>query len=185
MKGKHNDSSRAPRRSGRSRRRLRTLSLVAIAVLGVAAVAALTLGNRGGGASAEQIAGATGTLSAASVFHDFGLVSMKNGKVSHRYPVRNDSDAPALVEQLYTSCMCTEATLLVGGERVGPFGMQGHGYNPRIDRVIPPGQEVVVEAVFDPNAHGPAGIGRNDRAVILRMGGQRMLQLEFTANVTP
>ncbi len=185
MTSKHSDSGKGPRRSGRARRRLRTLILAGIAALGLAGVAALTLGNREGGASAEQIAAATGTLSAPSLFHDFGQVSMKNGKVSHRFPVRNDSDAPALVEQLFTSCMCTEASLLVGNERIGPFGMQGHGFTQRISRVIPPGQEAVVEAVFDPNAHGPAGVGRNDRAVTLLMGGRRMLQLEFTAYVTP
>jgi hypothetical protein len=63
--------------------------------------------------------------------------------------------------------------------------MQGHGYIPRLDRVIQPGEAAVVEAVFDPNAHGPAGVGRNDRAVSVQMGGRRVLQLQFTAYVTP
>jgi len=185
MKSKHNDTGKRPRHSGRSRRRRQLLYLAVIVALGGAGVAVLTVGNRESGASAEQIATATGALSAPAVFHDFGEVSMQNGKVSHRFAVRNDSEAPALVEQLYTSCMCTEASLLVGNERIGPFGMQGHGFTPRFSRLIQPGQEAVVEAVFDPNAHGPAGVGRNDRAVTLLMGGQRMLQLQFTAFVTP
>jgi Protein of unknown function (DUF1573) len=185
MTSKRNDTSKGGRRSGRSRRKLNALYLVAIAGLGIALVAVLTLGNREGGASADQIAGATGTLSAPRTFYDFGTVSMHDGKVTYRYPLRNDSGAPALVEQIFTSCMCTEASLLVGAERLGPFGMQGHGYTPRINRVIPAGQEAVVEAVFDPNAHGPAGVGRNDRAVSILMGGRQMLQLQFTAYVTP
>ena len=81
--------------------------------------------------------------------------------------------------------MCTEASLLVGGERLGPFGMQGHGYSPRVNRLIQPGEEAVVEAVFDPQAHGPAGIGRNDRVVSILMNGRRTLDLQFTAYVTP
>ena len=184
MTSKRN-AARHSHRSGRTRRRLQFL-LVTLVALGIGALGAFTFGTgRGGGASAEQVAQATGTLSAPAVFHDFGQVSMRAGKVSHRFAVRNESGAPALVQQVYTSCMCTEASLLVGPERLGPFGMQGHGYTPRIDRVIAPGEEAVVEAVFDPNAHGPAGIGRNDRAVMLVLGGQRALQLEFTAYVTP
>lgn len=185
MTAKRTGNGKRAHHSGRSRRRLHSLYLVAIVALGIALVAVLTLGNREGGATNEQIAGATGVLSAPRAFYDFGNVSMKNGKVRYSYPVRNESGAPALVEQIFTSCMCTEASLLIGGERLGPFGMQGHGYTPRLNRVIPAGQEAVVEAVFDPNAHGPAGVGRNDRAVSILMGGRQLLQLQFTAYVTP
>lgn len=185
MSNKNQGKGKSRRRSAHARRRMRTLYLAAIAGLGIALVAVLTLGNRESGASADQIAGATGVLSAEREFYDFGRISMRDGEVTYRYAVRNDSGAPALVDRIFTSCMCTEALLLVDGERLGPFGMQGHGYSPRISRVIQPGQSAVVEAVFDPNAHGPAGIGRNDRAVSVLMGGQRVLQLQFTAYVTP
>lgn len=185
MSKQRNDSRKPRRRNARARRRLRALYIAAVAALGIALVAVLALGQRENGATAEEIAGATGTLQAARDFHDFGRISMRNGKVSVRYPVRNDSGAPALVQQLYTSCMCTEASLVLDGERFGPFGMRGHGFIPQIDQVIPPGSEAVVEAVFDPNAHGPAGVGRNDRAVSVLMGGRRVLQLQFTAYVTP
>lgn len=185
MSSKRNDSGKAKRRGGRSRRRLHAVYIALIAVLGTALVAMVGLGNSRSGSSADEIANATGTLSAAETFHDFGRISMKDGKVVYRYAVRNESDAPALVSKLYTSCMCTEASLLVDGERFGPFGMQGHGFIPTINRVIAPGQDAIVEAQFDPNAHGPAGIGRNDRVVAVEMGGQRVLQLQFTAYVTP
>jgi Protein of unknown function (DUF1573) len=185
MANKHNDTAKGRRRPRRAVRRLRNAAIAALAVAGIALVGVFAFGNRQGGASAKQMAGATGTLSAAETFHDFGRISMGNGTVSHRFAVRNDSGAPALVEQLYTSCMCTEGSLLVGTERLGPFGMQGHGYIPRINRLIQPGEAALVEAVFDPNAHGPAGIGRNDRVVTVLMGGRRMLELQFTAYVTP
>jgi hypothetical protein len=163
-------------------RRIAYATVIGVVVVGVVAYFAMDWNQR---ESSAQIVAATGTLSAAQTFHDFGRVSMRNGKVTQRYRLRNDSDAPALVEQLYTSCMCTETSLLIDNERIGPFGMRGHGYTPRISRVIQPGQDAVVEAVFDPNAHGPAGVGRNDRAVSVLMGGQRVLQLQFTAYVTP
>lgn len=81
--------------------------------------------------------------------------------------------------------MCTEATLVQGGEQWGPFGMPGHGATAEINRLVSPGEEVTVLAIFDPNAHGPAGIGRADRAVSVLMGGRRVLQLQFSAYVTP
>ena len=185
MSSKHKEHRKARRRPGRNRRRLRATLVAMAAVVAVAAVGAFTFGNRNSGASADVIAEATGTLRAPQVFHDFGRISMGNGLVRHRFPVRNGGDTPAVVRKVYTSCMCTEASLLVDGQRYGPFGMQGHGYIPQIDRVIAPGESAVVEAVFDPNAHGPAGIGRNDRGVSVLLGGRRMLQLQFTAYVTP
>jgi len=81
--------------------------------------------------------------------------------------------------------MCTEATLVQGGEQWGPFGMAGHGATAEINRLVSPGEEVTVQAIFDPNAHGPAGIGRADRAISVLMGGRQVLQLQFTAYVTP
>jgi len=185
MNSRRNDTGKGPRRSRRARRTLRRLVIAALAALGIAGVAAFYFGDREGGASPQQIAQATGTLTAGRTFYDFGQVSMKDGKVSTRFGLRNEGDAPALVVQVFTSCMCTEASLLIGSERLGPFGMQGHSASPRLDRVIAPGEEAIVEAVFDPNAHGPAGVGRNDRAVSLLLGGRRVLQLQFTAYVTP
>ncbi len=81
--------------------------------------------------------------------------------------------------------MCTEATLVEGGERFGPFGMRGHGKIPEINRIVEPGRGVFVEAVFDPNAHGPAGIGRANRVISVLMGSRATVELKFTAYVTP
>ncbi len=81
--------------------------------------------------------------------------------------------------------MCTEATLVEGGERFGPDGMAGHGTIPEINRMVEPGREVRVEAVFDPNAHGPAGIGRANRVISVLVGTRTMVELKFTVYVTP
>ena len=184
MSIKQNQSKKAGRRKW-TRRLVRKIAYLVVTGAVVAGAVAYFGMDWNKPLPAAQVAAATGTLSADQTFHDFGNVSMRNGKVTQRYRVRNDSDAPALVEQLFTSCMCTETSLLVDNERIGPFGMRGHGFTPRISRVIEPGQNAIVEAVFDPNAHGPAGVGRNDRAVTVLMGGQRALQLQFTAYVTP
>ncbi len=116
--------------------------------------------------------------------YDFGTISMRAGTVSYAFKITNTSSDPLVVKKLYTSCMCTTATLIVGSERAGPFGMPGHGFIPSIDQTIPPGEEASLEVVFDPTAHGPAGVGRIDRVVTVETSGGP-LQFGIKANVTP
>src|SRR3989304_5562808 len=78
------------------------------------------------GATDNQPA-ATGTLNATEDFFDFGTISMSAGKVTRKYALKNSSDAPVRVTKLFTSCMCTQASIATQNDRRGPFGMQGHG----------------------------------------------------------
>ena len=135
--------------------------------------------------AAGQLRGA-GALVSAAPFFDFGKVSMAAGNVSRAYWIKNASGAPLTITNISTSCMCTEATLITQSARKkGPFGMPGHAPVPDIEERLAPGQTAQVEVVFDPRAHGPAGIGRNDRTVTIRHDAGRSLELGFTAMVTP
>lgn len=117
---------------------------------------------------------------------DFGTISMANGIVRHSFAVKNAGDRPVMMRQMYTSCMCTEASLMMtGGLRMGPFGMPGHGMMPTINRELAPGAEATIEVTFDPAAHGPAGVGRTQRLIYLETDAGEPLTLEITANVTP
>ena len=128
---------------------------------------------------------ATGPLTSPEPFHDFGTISMSAGKVTHRYRIRNTGDSPITIRKIYTSCMCTEATLVTAEGRMGPFGMPGHGVIPGIYEAIPAGGGAVVDVRFDPAAHGPAGIGPTDRLVTIRTDEAPPLTLRFTAMVKP
>ncbi len=82
--------------------------------------------------------------------------------------------------------MCTTATLVQSESQFGPYGMKGHrGAIPEINQVVQPGETVIVRADFDPNAHGPAGIGVANRVVTVLVGANRRVELKFTAYVTP
>ena len=137
------------------------------------------LGNAGAGA------GNSGSLAAEESTFDFGAVSMASGNVSHLFRIKNSGSSAIAVTKLYTSCMCTTATLINGNERNGPFGMPGHGFIPLIQESIGPGQEADIEVVFDPTAHGPAGIGRIERIVYVEQKYGETLELQIGATVTP
>ena len=116
---------------------------------------------------------------------DFGSVSMASGLVKHSFVVRNISSEPIKVSKMYTSCMCTKASILYKDESVGPFGMPGHGFLPSVDVTIDPNSEAKIEVVFDPAAHGPAGIGPASRSVFIESKESAPLTLSFSVNVTP
>ena len=130
--------------------------------------------------------GAASALAAAEVSYDFGTISMKNGNVEKTFEITNPTDTNITLTSLTTSCMCTTAFIVKDGTRRGPFGMPGHGGPvPRANEVVPAGGKLAIAVVYDPNAHGPAGVGPIDRFVYLvdDKGGQ--LELEIKANVTP
>lgn len=115
---------------------------------------------------------------------DFGSISMAAGKVTHTFELKNEASSPLLVKRLYTSCMCTEATLRTDTTEVGPFGMPGHGFTPGINISIPEGKSGSIKVVFDPAAHGPAGVGSIERMVYLESDKGTSI-FRFHAIVTP
>ena len=119
--------------------------------------------------------------------YDFGEVSMAKGLVEHEFILSNTSSAPVNIGSVETTCMCTTAYLKVsGGKEAGPFGMPGHG-GPKAaaSLTVEPGEKLIVRAVFDPAAHGPAGVGAVERAVIMDVGKQEPIVVSFKALVRP
>lgn len=117
--------------------------------------------------------------------HDFGTISMAAGEVNHTFKIKNTSKEAVIINKMYTSCMCTTALFVLNGEKFGPVGMLGHGAFPKIDRAINPGEEASVEVIFDPAAHGPAGVGRIQRTVTIENNAGLPVELLFAAIVTP
>lgn len=63
--------------------------------------------------------------------------------------------------------------------------MPGHGMIPEINEALQPDEKTEVEVVFDPAAHGPAGIGKIERTVYIENSPNQVLMLNFSAFVTP
>lgn len=155
-----------------------------------AAMAALIWLGKSGSPSVEQASinqggGTKGALISPEPYFDFGAISMAAGNVSHSFKVKNSSAVPAVVNKIYTSCMCTTAEFIRGGRAIGPFGMPGHGISGWIKETLEPGEEAEIKATFDPAAHGPAGVGKAERAIYIETKEGEAMALEFTVNVTP
>ncbi len=137
--------------------------------------------------STESQASVLSAFTAPETSFDFGTISMKNGKVSRMFSVINASGATQTIKRISTSCMCTEAFLVRQDDsKIGPFGMPGHGgFAPDINDVVPPQETRGIEVVFDPSAHGPAGVGQIERAVFVedKTGGTNTFTIK--ARVTP
>lgn len=161
----------------------RTIAAGAIVLLAIGGL--LYWGRANQSVSADEPIRESG-LAAAETFYDFGEISMARGNVSKIFELENPTGKDITLERLTTSCMCTTAFIVKDGKRRGPFGMPGHGGPvPRANEVIRAGGKLAIDVVYDPNAHGPAGVGPIDRFVYLvdETGGQ--LSFEIKANVTP
>ena len=157
------------------------IGIVVVLVLG----AIVWLARPNAKSTDEPIAIGPTVLTVTETNFDFGTISMAKGNVSHMFTVTNTGTELVIINKLYTSCMCTTASIMDGTEKVGPFGMPGHSGIPSIKVSLAPGATTQVEAIFDPNAHGPAGVGTISRVVILENSAGKPLEIGFTANVTP
>ena len=133
-----------------------------------------------------QSTGEKSILTTSLSVYDFGSISMKDGDVVKEFIVTNPTDKDILLPTLVTSCMCTKAYfVLLDGKNKGPFGMPGMGYVPPLDETIKVGESRTIKVVYDPNAHGPAGVGFIDRFITLTDSTGNDLKLEIKATVTP
>jgi len=165
-------------------KKYQNIILILIAVAAVFGLIWLSKSSDDNGNNPEAVSAGGGILSAQEQSFDFGSISMAKGKVSHSFKIKNTGTGPMTINKIYTSCMCTVASLMKDGDEIGPFGMQGMGVTPNIKEKLEQGQEAEILVVFDPAAHGPAGVGKISRAVFVENSGGK-LEFYFDANVTP
>lgn len=125
-------------------------------------------------------------LSTEEILYDFGTISMKDGNVTKEFVFTNTSDKDMFVRRVETSCMCTAAYLVKpDGSVKGPFGMASMGANTVANETIKSGESRKLRVVYNPNAHGPAGVGSIDRFAIITDSSGGRIQFEIKALVKP
>lgn len=137
-------------------------------------------------ANSGPTSGTGSVLTVGEKLYDFGTISMKNGNVTKEFTVTNSTDKDIFVPTLVTSCMCTKAFMVApDGTTKGPFGMPSMGYVWPVNETIKAGENRIIRVVYDPNAHGPAGVGKIYRVVTLTDDSGASIQFEIKALVTP
>ena len=169
-----------------------TISIIAVILLVLVGLFVWGYAGKGGTTASVQNAlgsadGSKSALTAPETFYDFGTISMKNGNVTKEFTVVNPTNSDITVSTVVTSCMCTTALIVrPDGSVKGPFGMPGHGGAvPPANELIKAGENRTIRVVYDPNAHGPAGVGQVDRFIALTDSSGGTVQLEIKALVTP
>ncbi|MDO8492400.1 MAG: DUF1573 domain-containing protein [bacterium] len=166
-------------------------TIIIVLIVGVAFVGLFALGYYQKGATRENLQSADSAnnskslLTASETPYDFGSISMKNGNVNKIFKITNPTDKDITVKKIATSCMCTNAYIVKGNSEIGPFGMEGMGHSPTANEIIKAGESIDLKVVYDPNAHGPAGVGQIDRFVTLADVQGGTLELQIKAMVTP
>ena len=162
-----------------------TSVIVTVLVIG-GGIGLMKLGNDGSGADFSVFSASV--LAAYEGNFDFGTIAMNDGVVKHQFEVKNEGTEPVTIGKVYTSCMCTTASIIdARGEQYGAFGMPGHSVSSLADVTVNPGESITVETVFDPAAHGPSGVGLAQRSVYLETNSQTSpkIELTFRAMVKP
>jgi hypothetical protein len=157
-----------------------------VGVLAVLAVIALSYPGQENKKESDKSAALSDVVNLRSpeTSFDFGEISMAAGKVSRDFEVENDSSSTVVLDKLFTSCMCTNAYFVSVDGEFGPFGMPGHGFVPGLDRELKSGGKAVIRVIFDPAAHGPAGVGPVGRSIFLESGGN-VKRFDIEAVVRP
>lgn len=169
---------------------MKTKTIILLVFIAIAGLFAWGYATRGGTTASVQGVSTPNNfqalLIASETLYDFGNISMKNGNVIKEFTITNPTDKDITVSTVQTSCMCTTVFLVnPDGSVKGPFGMAGHGAVPSANEVIEAGENRIARVVYDPNAHGPAGVGKIDRFIAITDSIGNTLQLEIKANVTP
>lgn len=125
----------------------------------------------------------TSVSTTSSTHQDLGQIPMSEGIKQLSYSFKNDGDQPLQLNNLYTSCMCTKAKIIIDGQESDFAGMKGHKsglmpIDPNME--LSPGQKAELLVEFDPNAHGPKGVGPMTRSVVLETNDTGQPQMQFT-----
>jgi|AntRauTorckE6833_2_1112554.scaffolds.fasta_scaffold27752_3 hypothetical protein len=158
-----------------------SMKIIAGVTIGIAifAIAVVVLVNSDSQSPGQQVNAAS--LSATESFFDFGVIPMSGGVVEKQYTLTNTGGEKLTIGKVYTSCLCTTASIIESdGTEKGKFGMPGHkGQSTLANSVVEPGESITVNAVYDPAAHGPSGVGLAQRSIYLETDSKETPKVEL------
>lgn len=124
-------------------------------------------------------------IQASDKVDQLGNISRLGGLIFKEYTFKNTTNTSMKFGRLTTSCMCTKAKIVIGNQESSSYGMESAGdLNPPLNFELKPGESAKVIVDFDPNAHGPKGIGPFDRVVKLYfLNPQGVQEFKFSGTI--
>ncbi len=135
--------------------------------------------------SSNRSAQEVGAIEIIEAEYDAGTVSISSGLVEHTFEIKNTGVDNLEISRIWTSCMCTKASLKVGEKESEAFGMHS---NPLFwSQEIAPGETGYLNVSFDPMFHGPTGTGNMVREAYLTTNdpNNKKARVKMTINVIP
>ncbi|MCL5435436.1 MAG: DUF1573 domain-containing protein [Patescibacteria group bacterium] len=130
------------------------ISLFPLAILGIAV---FVFGSRENKAVVQKTAGSKIAVAVSS--KSVGNIPYDAGHLIETFSIKNVGDKNLEVANMTTSCMCTKAYLKQGTVKSDEFGMKGMTAPSSWKGIIKPGETAEVVMDFDPQYHGPQGVG--------------------------
>ncbi|HZJ18694.1 MAG TPA: DUF1573 domain-containing protein [Patescibacteria group bacterium] len=135
-------------------------------------------GNSSSKAVVEKTLGAKIQIDHSS--KSLGDIIYDKGIVAHSFPLKNIGTKNLEVANLSTSCMCTKVYIKTSSEKSDEFGMKGMSSPSDWKGIIKPGESAEIVAEFDPQYHGPQGVGPISRSVSMETNDPDHPYVEFS-----
>lgn len=109
--------------------------------------------------------------------YDWGEIAYSGPDATKTFTIKNTGTDTLKLTNIKTSCDCTYAQLTIDGKISPKFGM--HSTSSWVGEVLP-GKEAQLTVVFDPDFHGPTGVGPMERLVAVQTNDISNPALEFS-----
>lgn len=128
--------------------------------------------------ASSQVAVSTNANAAVeSDTYDWGNIPINGGNVTKKFIIKNTGTENLQLTNIKTSCHCTTASVTVSGNESPSFGMSGTS---QWIGEVKPGQEAILNVVFDPLFHGPQGTGPINRYISVETNDKSNSKLTFS-----
>lgn len=117
--------------------------------------------------------------------YSFGTVKLSEGIVEHRYPLKNAGQKDLKIANLASSCACTKVYFKSASGESPQASMKGMSKPSVWVGVLKPGESGEMVMRFDPNFHGPTGVGKIARSLSFETNdpSQSYVELQMTGEV--
>lgn len=134
-----------------------------------------------GGSQLGIQAASEGKAEVENTDYDWREIDYGGGDATAEFTVKNSGVGPLSLFEVFTSCMCTTAQVIIGNQKSPFFGM--HTKSSWVGK-IPAGGQAVLKVVFDPAFHGPQGVGPMERQIVMTTSDPQNPKLEFNLKGT-